>query len=139
MSDKKILYGSWLGILGVCILMGFYTAVMILIKGHVLFNTNDVLIWSLPLGVYIFLALASSGLTLLSGIPLVLHFREFEPFAKRLVYLAIATLCGGFVSIGLELGSVFHMIYIMLSPNFSSPIWWMGFIYSVELILLILA
>jgi len=30
------------------------------------------------------------------------------------------------VSIGLELGSIFHMIYIMLSPNLSSPIWWMG-------------
>ena len=29
------------------------------------------------------------------------------------------------------------MIYIILSPNFSSPIWWMGFIYSVELVVLI--
>jgi molybdopterin-containing oxidoreductase family membrane subunit len=137
MSEKKVLYSAWLGILGVGILIGLYTAVMLFIKGHVLFNTNDVIIWSLPLGVYIFLALTSSGLTLLSGIPLVLKIREFEPFAKRLVFLAIATLCGGFVSIGLELGSVFHMIYILLSPNLSSPIWWMGFIYSLELVVLV--
>ena len=40
--------------------------------------------------------------------------------------------------IGLELGSVLNMYQIMLSPNFSSPIWWMGFIYSVELVVLIL-
>jgi molybdopterin-containing oxidoreductase family membrane subunit len=97
-----------------------------------------VLIWTLPLGVYIFLALSSSGLTLLSALPLVFGIKKYEPFAKRLVFLAIATLCGGFVSIGLELGSIFHMIYIMLSPNLSSPIWWMGAIYSVELAVLVL-
>ena len=95
------------------------------------------IIWSLPLGVYIYLALASSGLTLLSALPLVFGIRKYEPFAKRLVFLAIATLCGAFVAIGLELGTIFHMIYIMLSPNFSSPIWWMGAIYSVELVVLV--
>ncbi|MBW1943220.1 MAG: polysulfide reductase NrfD [Deltaproteobacteria bacterium] len=138
MSEKKVLYGIWFAVLGIALLLGLYTALMLFVKGHVLFNTNDVLIWSLPLGVYIFLALTSSGLTLLAGIPMVLQIKEYAPFAKRLVFLAIATLCGGFVSIGLELGSVEHMYYIMLSPNFSSPIWWMGFIYSVELVVLIL-
>ncbi len=138
MSEKKVLYGVWFAVLGIGILLGLYAALMLFVKGHILFNTNDVLIWSFPLGVYIFLALTSSGLTLLAGIPMVLKIREYEPFAKRLVFLAIATLCGGFVSIGLELGSVEHMYYIMLSPNFSSPIWWMGFIYSVELVVLIL-
>lgn len=137
MSEKKGLYGTWLVVLGIAILLGIYTAIRLFAQGHYLFNTNDVIIWSLPLGVYIFLALTSSGLTLLAGIPLVLKIKKYEPFAKRLVFLAIATLLGGFVAIGLELGNVFHMLYIMLSPNFSSPIWWMGFIYSVELVVLI--
>lgn len=137
MSEKKGLYGTWLVVLGIAILLGLYAAIRILAQGHYLFNTNDVLIWSLPLGVYIFLALTSSGLTLLAGMALVLKINKYEPFAKRMVFLAIATLLGGFVSIGLELGNLFHMIYIMLSPNFSSPIWWMGFIYSVELVVLI--
>jgi molybdopterin-containing oxidoreductase family membrane subunit len=137
MSEKKVLYGVWFVALGIGILLGLYAALMLFVKGHILFNTNDVLVWSLPLGVYIFLALTSSGLTLLAGIPMVLQIKEYAPFAKRLVFLAIATLCGGFVSIGLELGSVEHMYYIMFSPNFSSPIWWMGFIYSVEMAVLI--
>ncbi|MGD8523494.1 MAG: polysulfide reductase NrfD [Desulfobacterales bacterium] len=137
MSEKKGLYGTWLVVLGIAILLGLYAAIRLFAQGHYLFNTNDVIIWSLPLGVYIFLALTSSGLTLLAGVPLVLKVKKYEPFAKRLVFLAIATLLGGFVAIGLELGNVFHMIYIMLSPNFSSPIWWMGFIYSVELVVLI--
>jgi molybdopterin-containing oxidoreductase family membrane subunit len=138
MNGNKNLYPIWLGVLGVALLAGAVAGAFIFIQGHVLFNANDVLIWTLPLGVYIFLALSSSGLTLLSALPLVFGIKKYEPFAKRLVFLAIATLCGGFVSIGLELGSIFHMIYIMLSPNLSSPIWWMGAIYSVELAVLVL-
>jgi molybdopterin-containing oxidoreductase family membrane subunit len=137
MSAKKGLYGTWMAVLGFAVLIGLYTTYKLFADGHVLFNTNDVILWSLPLGVYIYLALASSGLTILAALPLVFGIRKYEPFAKRLVFLAIATLCGAFVSIGLELGNIFNMIYIMLSPNFSSPIWWMGAIYSVELVVLV--
>ncbi|MGB6012514.1 MAG: NrfD/PsrC family molybdoenzyme membrane anchor subunit [Desulfobacterales bacterium] len=136
MSAKKGLFSTWLTVLGVAVLIGLYTAYKLFAEGHGLFNTNDVILWSLPLGVYIYLALVSSGLTLLSALPLVFGIRKYEPFAKRLVFLSVATLCGAFVSIGLELGSIFHIIYYMLSPNFSSPIWWMGAIYGVELVVL---
>jgi molybdopterin-containing oxidoreductase family membrane subunit len=127
-----------MGFIGIAILAGLFAAFRLLTEGHYLFNANDVLMWSLPLGVYIYLALTSTGMTLLASLPLVFGVKEFEPIAKRLVFLAIATLVGGFVSIGLELGDIFHMFYIMLSPNLSSPIWWMGFIYSVELGVLVL-
>lgn len=136
MSGRS-LYWVWLGGLGVALLGGAVAGVFIFVQGHVLFNANDVLIWTLPLAVYIFLALSSSGLTMLSALPLVFGLKKYEPIAKRLVFLAIATLCGGFVAIGLELGTVSNMIYIMLSPNLSSPIWWMGAIYSAELAVLI--
>ena len=138
MSSSKSLYPIWLIVLGIALLSGAVAGLFIFVQGHVLFNANDVLIWTLPLAVYIFLALSSSGLTLLSALPLVFGVKKYEPLAKRLVFLAIATLCGGFVAIGLELGTVFNMIYIMLSPNLSSPIWWMGAIYSAELAVLIL-
>lgn len=137
MKQSKGVYYAWLGLIGAAILAGLFAAYRLFSEGHYLFNTNDVLLWSLPLGVYIYLALTSSGLTLLASLPLVFGVKKFKPIAKRLVFLAIATLLGGFVSIGLELGDVLHMVYIMISPNFSSPIWWMGFIYSVELVVLI--
>jgi molybdopterin-containing oxidoreductase family membrane subunit len=137
MNEKKGLYGIWLAALGIAILLGLFTAVKLFTQGHALFNTNDVIIWSLPLAGYIFLALTSSGLTLLAGVPLVLKVIKFEPFAKRLVFLSAATLMGAFVAIGLELGSVGHMFWYLFSPNFSSPIWWLGLIYSVELVVLI--
>jgi len=137
MNGNKGLYGAWLALLGVGILLGLLTAVKLFSQGHSLFNANDVLLWTLPLGGYIFLALSSSGLTLLAALPLVFGVKKYEPFAKRMVFLAIATLIGGFVAIGLELGSILHMVYIIFSPNFSSPIWWMGAIYSLELVVLV--
>lgn len=137
MKQNTGVYTAWLSLIGVAIAAGLYAAFRLFTEGHYLFDTNDVLLWSLPLGVYIYLALTSSGLTLLAALPLVFGVKKFEPIAKRLVFLSIATLLGGFVSIGLELGDVLHMIYIIISPNFSSPIWWMGFIYSIELVVLI--
>ncbi len=89
MSAKKGLYGTWMAGLGLVVLIGLYTTYKLFTDGHVLFNTNDVILWSLPLGVYIYLALASSGLTLLASLPLVFGIRKYEPFAKRLVFLAI--------------------------------------------------
>jgi len=138
MSAKKGLLTIWLAALAVAIILGLYTAFKLFTEGHILFNSNDVIIWSLPLGVYIFLTLTSSGLALMSAIPLVFGYKKFEPFAKRLVFLAIATLCGAFVSITLELGTPWNAFYFILSPNLSSPIWWMGAIYSLELVLLVL-
>ena len=137
MTQSKGIYTVWLGLIGLAILAGLFAAFKLFTQGHYLFNANDVLMWSLPLGVYIYLALTSTGLTLLASLPLVFGVKKLEPIAKRLVFLAITTLVGGFVSIGLELGNIFHMFYILLSPNLSSPIWWMGFIYSVELVVLI--
>lgn len=137
MEKTRGAYYAWLGLIGAAIAVGLFAAFRLLTEGHYLFNANDVLMWSLPLGVYIYLALTSTGLTLLASLPLVFGVKKFEPLAKRLVFLAIATLIGGFASIGLELGDIFHMLYIMLSPNLSSPIWWMGFIYSVELVVLV--
>ena len=62
MSQSKGLYVVWLGLIGAAIVAGLYAALRLFTEGQYLFNTNDVLIWSLPLGVYIYLALTSSGL-----------------------------------------------------------------------------
>jgi len=137
-TNTKSLFGVWMGILAVAVLIGLVGVFRLFSEGHILFNTNDVIIWSLPLAVYIFLALTSSGLTLLAAIPTVFGVKRYAPFAKRLIFLAIATLCGAFVAIALELGNVWHLAYILFSPNFSSPIWWMGAIYGVELVVLAL-
>jgi molybdopterin-containing oxidoreductase family membrane subunit len=132
------LFSIWMLFLAAAILVGLYAAIRIISQGHILFNANDVIMWTLPLGVYVFLALTSSGMTLIAAIPQIFGLSQYKLLTKRLIFLAGATLIGAFVAIGLELGSVLHLIYFVFSPNPSSPIWWMGVIYTIELIALVI-
>ncbi len=136
MNEKKTGYGIWMGGLGICLMGGLYTTIKLFQEGHTLFHANDVIVWSLPLSIYIFLALSSSGLAMLSALPTLFGIQRLEASSKRLVFLAMATLCGGFLAISLELGNMGKMLYFILSPNLASPIWWMGAIYTAELIFL---
>ncbi|VFQ46459.1 NrfD/PsrC family molybdoenzyme membrane anchor subunit [Desulfoluna butyratoxydans] len=136
MNGKKARYAIWLGGLGACILAGLYATITLFREGHWLFAANDVVVWSLPLGMYLFLALSSSGLAMLSALPTLFGMKRLAPSSKRLVFLALATLCGAFVAIALEIGNIGSMIYFIISPNLASPIWWMGALYTAELLLL---
>ncbi len=130
-------YYAWLAVLGAAILAGLYTAWRLFSEGHVIFNANDVIIWTLPIGSYVFFALTASGLGILSAMPLVFGVERYQPLARRMVMLAIASLLAAFVSIGLELGRLDHIYYLFLSPNLASPIQIMGLIYSLELVCLL--
>ncbi|UZP68079.1 polysulfide reductase NrfD [Desulfovibrio mangrovi] len=138
MSLANTLRVPWLALLGAGVLTGLYTAAQLFSEGHALFKANDVIVWTLPLVAYVFFALTSTGLALVASMPLVFGVKELMPQAKRLTFLAIATLAAAFIAIGLELGSLGHMYQLLLSPNLSSPIWYMGALYSLELVLLII-
>ncbi len=137
MNEVKKANPIWTVILGIFIIGGLYTVFRLFSEGHSLFSANDNIVWTLPLGSYVFFALMSTGIVFISSFPVIFKWQEFESIVRRLVFLAIVTLISAFVSIGVELGSVGKMIYFLFSPNPTSPIWWMGLLYTVELVLLI--
>jgi Ni/Fe-hydrogenase subunit HybB-like protein len=86
---------------------------------------------------YVFFVVASTGLCLVSSMGHLFGVHEYVPLAKRSVYLSIITILAGFLVIGLEIENPFRMIlYNIISPNFSSNIWWMGTLYSFALVFL---
>lgn len=86
---------------------------------------------------YIFFVVASTGLCLVSSLGHVFGVENFLPLAKRCVYLSIITILSGFLVIGLEIENPFRMaIYNVISPNFSSNIWWMGTLYGFAVVFL---
>lgn len=88
---------------------------------------------------YTFFVITSTGLCLVSSIGHIFGVKSFMPIAKRAVLLSVITIMSGFLVIGLELENPFRLaIYLFLSPNFSSNIWWMGVLYSFEVVLLII-
>ena len=85
---------------------------------------------------YIFLALMSTAVSLVLAYGLIRHDEAITRHTRALLIMAIGMLLGAFTALATELGSLLNMVWILLSPNPSSPIWWMGTLYSIELVLI---
>ncbi len=129
----------WYGLLTIGLLLGLWTAYKVYTVGFALYAKTDVLVWTLPLSTYIFFSLTSAGLAFVSSIPVVFGIRRYDIIEKRTVYLEIAVLLGSFVCLILHIGSPLQVIYIFLSPNPSSPLWWLAMLYHVYFVVLLLA
>lgn len=129
----------WFGLLGLGILAGLFTAYRVYTVGFTLYAKTDVLVWTLPLSTYIFFSLTSAGLAFVSSIPVVFGIQRYDVIEKRTVYLEIAVLLGSFVCLILHIGSPLQIIYIFLSPNPASPLWWLAVLYHVYFVVLLLA
>ena len=136
-SQASPRYMTWIVVLSIAILAGLVTAYQVFTKGLVMWNATDVVFWTLPKVTYVFLSLMSTGLALVASIPLVFGIEKYGIVAKRAVFLAIAVLFAGLISLALDTGSLLNAIYFFISPNFSSLLWWMGMLYAIELVLLL--
>lgn len=109
-----------------------------LLRGHHVMGTTSEVPWGVLIATYIFFVASASGLCIVSSLGHVWGFKLFEPLAKKATFLALVMLLVGFVVIASELESPFKLaLYAVISPNPTSPIWWMGALYGVYLVLLV--
>jgi molybdopterin-containing oxidoreductase family membrane subunit len=95
--------------------------------------------WGILIAAYIFFVVTSTGLCIVSAIGHIFGQKNFMPLGKRAVFLSIVTIMCGFVCILLEIENPFKMmLYNMVSPNFTSNIWWMGTLYGAYMFFMIL-
>lgn len=126
---------AWL-LIGLGLVLGGGVGLYEVFAGH-LFATNDAMVWTLPLVTYVFLALTSTGVSLMLAYGLISRTPVIVAQTRTLLIIAIGLLFGAFTALATELGSLLNMIWLLLSPNTSSPIWWMGTLYAIELVLLL--
>ncbi|MGD0276411.1 MAG: NrfD/PsrC family molybdoenzyme membrane anchor subunit [Syntrophales bacterium] len=94
---------------------------------------------ALLISTYTFFIGASTGIYIISSFGHVFGFRELMPIAKRTIYLSIITVLAGYMSIGLEIENPIRMfIYVVLSPNLRSNIWWMSALYAFFLFFMVI-
>ncbi len=129
----------WIGLLGLGILLGLMTTFRVYTEGFVVYSKTDVLVWTLPLSTYIFFSLTSAGLAFVSSIPIVFGLKRFDAIEKRTLFLEFAVLIGSFVCLILHLGSPLKVIYLLFSPNLTSPLWWLGILYTIYLVIIVSA
>ena len=140
MSEIKTNSKDFIGfsLLGLGIAAGLSSVGYVLMVGHShAYNLTRQIPWGILISTYVFFAVSCSGLCLVSSLGHVFGIREFEPIGKRAILVAILTLLTGFGVIAMELDHPFRMaLWVILSPNPSSGIWWMGTRYGLYLVLL---
>ena len=136
---KSIKSQLWYGILGLGVLLGLLTAYKVFTMGFVVYAKTDILVWTMPIAAYVFFSLTSSGLAFVSSIPVVFGIKRYQPIEKRTVFLEIAVLVAAFTCLFLHLGSPWNVVYYLFSPNLASPLWWLGILYGLYLIVLLLS
>lgn len=109
-------------------------------EGHASFNTANLgVTWGLPVSTYLFFVLTSTGLTFVASLSMVFGNEAFYVVAKRCVWLAVATLVSGFISLALEIGHPFRLLWsVPTGFQYHSPMFWMGALYSLYMVLLLL-
>ena len=94
MHARAFFTPAWILIIGGLAVGGVF-AIRELVVGHT-FATNHGLVWTLPLVTYIFLALMSTGVSIVLAYGICARNQELLAQQRSLLILAIALLIGGF-------------------------------------------
>ncbi len=137
---RSSLYNWMIYFLGLVTIVGVGAGVHSLVVGHEhTFGVTREVPWGILIGTYVFFVVTSTGLCIVSSIGHVFGFQNFEPIAKRSVFLSIATLVAGFLVITFEIENTWRMpVGNVIGANLTSNIWWMGTLYGAYLLFMIL-
>jgi len=110
-----------------------------LVHGHHAYNVTREHPWGLLIAVYIFFVVSSTGLCIVGSLGDVFGFKDYIEISKRAIFGSIVTIVAGFAVIAFEIGHpVTMIIYNILTPGFTSAIWWMGTLYGLYLTFMII-
>ena len=90
--------------------------------------------WGILIAAYVFFVVTSTGLCIVSSVGHVFGFENFNPIAKRAVFMSIGTIVAGFLVIAFEIENSWRMpVGNVIGANPTSNIWWMGTLYGAYL------
>lgn len=127
----------YLAILGL-ILGGFgFGSIFILGHGHTI-NTSSLVPWGLQISTYVYFALVSGGCIFTNFIGNMFFHEKYKPLASRVIFMGLITAIAGFASLASELGHVERMYMFLISPNPTSPMFWMSVWYTADITILLI-
>lgn len=119
--------------------VGLGAGVYAMIVGHHhAYNVFREMPWGLLIAGYIYFAIMSTGLCILSVLGHLFGGTSLLPLSNRALFLSIAAIISGFAIIGLELENPWRMYWMMITPNLTSNIMWMGALYGACVAFMIL-
>jgi molybdopterin-containing oxidoreductase family membrane subunit len=135
LQDKKA--PAWPKIIWlVLLIVGLFGVVQRFTQGHALADYGSYVPWGLWVSAYIWLIGLSAGAFFLSSLVYVFGVKRLEPIGKIALLTALVTLICALFAICLDLGHIARSFRIITSPNFSSMMTWMVWLYTAYAILL---
>ena len=140
MGGSKTTYYIAVGLFWLLVYAATIVALDAIVKGyHSAYAATREMPWGLLISTYVFLVVTSTGLCIISAMGHIFGVESFRPLARRAAFLSIATVISGFIAILMEIENPFKMmLYNVLSPNFTSNIWWMGTLYGAFLFFMVI-
>ncbi len=127
-SANKLL---WISLLMILVGVGGAVYAQIIGHHHGFANTRE-MPWGMLIGAYAYFAIISTGLCILAAFSHAFGGNRMAPLANRMVWLSIIMILGAFTVIGLEIENSWRMpLGVILHPNVTSNIWWMGTLYGM--------
>jgi len=128
-------YHVAMGILALLTLVGVGAGIHSIYVGHEhTFGVSRGVPWGVLIATYVFFVVTSTGLCIVSSVGHVFGFENFNPIAKRAVFMSIVTIVAGFLVIAFEIENSWRMpVGNVIGANPTSNIWWMGTLYGAYL------
>jgi len=127
----------WILIIGFGV-WGFPGIVDRFANGHVHAGYGSYFPWGLWVASYIWLIGLSAGALMISVMTYVFHIEAVKKVGKMALLVAIATLVGAMMAIGIDLGHPLRAFKLILDPNLHSMMGWMAVLYSAYFVTLCL-
>ena len=128
----------WLSLIMIVVGVGGAVYAQLVGHDHAFANTRE-MPWGMLIGVYAYFAIISTGLAILAAFSHAFGGNQMSHLANRMVWLSIIMLFGAFTVIGLEIENPWRMpLGVVLHPNVTSNIWWMGTLYGMAVGVMIL-
>ncbi len=133
-------YTAAIGLCGLLTVLGVAAGIHSIYAGHEhTFGVSREVPWGVLIAAYVFFVVTSTGLCIVSSIGHVFGFKNFNPIAKRAVFMSIATIVAGFLVIAFEIENSWRMpVGNVIGANATSNIWWMGTLYGAYLFFMML-
>ncbi len=129
----------WISALVALIFMAGYALLASLVLSMEILEFSIQIPWATLVSAYILLVVAGSGLCIINALGTVFGMHRYEMMAKRIIFLSMTSILFGLTYILLHLGRPERvLIYNLISPNFRSAISWMGALYNVYLIVIVI-
>ncbi len=126
----------YLSLIGLILGGAGFASIFILGHGHTI-NTSSLVPWGLQISTYVYFALVSGGCIFTNFIGNMFFPEKYKPLASRVIFMGLITAIAGFASLASELGHVERMYLFMVSPNPTSPMFWMSVWYTADISILL--